>query len=277
MPPLVTVTQLYVYPVKSCAGLTLDRADIGARGIRHDREFLVTTPGGEFLTQREMPRLALVRPRLIEGGLELTGPNMPTIQVSVREGQRRSVTIWGDTVAANDQGDEVADWFSTQLDRACRLVHLPAESIRRVDPEYAVSPDNEVGFADAYPILVLSEESVEDLNSRLDQPLPMNRFRPNIVVRGWGSPYGEDTWSDIAIGDVQLRPVKACARCIIMTTDQSSGERGAEPLATLTGYRRIPRGVIFGQNAIPLTFGQVAIGNELVIVAGPQRAADSPM
>lgn len=273
MAPQVIVTQLYVYPVKSCAGVALESADVGARGIAHDREFLVVTPDGEFLTQREAPRLALVHPRLIDGGVHLAGPNMPPIQVHADVGRRTQVRIWRDTVAADDQGEEVADWFSTLLGRACRLVHFPTDVIRRVDPRYAVSPEDEVGFADGYPVLLLSEESVDDLNSRLDQALPMNRFRPNIVVRGWDSPYGEDTWSDIAIGDVQLRLVKACARCTITTTDQSTGQRGAEPLATLAQYRRVPRGVLFGQNGIPLQPGRIATGNEVVIESGPRRAA----
>lgn len=276
MPARVTVSQLYVYPVKSCAGVPLENADVGPRGIHHDREFLVVTPAGEFLTQREEPRLALVRPRLIDGGVQLDGPNVPTIRVHVQAGRRSHVQIWRDSVAADDQGDDVADWFSTVLGRACRLVHFPRDVIRRVDPHYAVSPNDEVGFADAYPMLVISEESLEDLNSRLAESLPMNRFRPNIVVRGWGSPYGEDIWSDITIGAVQLRLVKACARCIITTTDQSTGERGLEPLATLTNYRRIPRGVLFGQNGIPRSHGQIVIGNEVVIVSGPGRAAEIP-
>lgn len=270
--PRVTVTQLYVYPVKSCAGTALESAEIGPRGIAHDREFMVIDPAGDFLTQREVPRLALIQPRLEEGGVSLAAPNMPTLRVHKRAGATRPVSIWADRVTADDQGDEVADWLSTYLGQPCRLVGSSDQGVRPVSARYAVGPNDQVSFADGYPVLIVSEESLDDLNARLETPLPMNRFRPSIVVGGWGVPFGEDTWSEVTIGDVRARLVKACARCVITTTDQATAERAAEPLVTLARYRRISRGVIFGQNAIPVSFGRVRLGQVVGVVAGAQRA-----
>ena len=265
MPPDGSVvTGLFVYPVKSCAGTALRVAEVGARGIRHDREFMLVDAEGHFLTQRQLPRMALIRPARTADTLALSAPGMPRLDLTpCRGGERVHVTVWSDRVAAIDQGPVVADWLSTFLQTPCRLVRQADDAVRLVDREYATQPADEVSFADGYPLLLLSEESVCDLNARLDTRLPMNRFRPNVVVGGAGDPYVEDTWGRISIGEVTFSLVKACARCAITTTDQLTAMRGPEPLATLATYRRVARGVLFGQNLIHHTGGTLRVGDRV--------------
>jgi MOSC domain-containing protein len=262
------VTGLFLYPVKSCAGTPLHVAEIGPRGILHDREFMVTYPNGRFVTQRELPHLAQIRPTIAAATLAFAAPGMPTVTISPTDtGPRREVVVWRDTVIGVDQGALIADWLSTFLETPVRLVRMPADTVRAVDPQFAPRSSDQVGFADGYPLLLISEESLDDLNSRLSSPLPMNRFRPNVVVRGAGTPYAEDEWAELRIGDVRFNGVKTCARCAITTTDQVTAERGSEPLATLAGYRRIERGVLFGQNLVHAAPGRIAIGDRLTVCA----------
>ena len=260
------VTGLYFYPVKSCAGTPLQVAEIGPRGIVHDREFMLTYPDGRFVTQRELPRLALIQPNLSAESLAFVAPGMPPLAITPTDaGPRQAVVVWRDCVSAVDQGPEIADWLSTFVRTRVRLMRMPADTLRRVDPRFAPRPTDQVGFADGYPLLLISEESLEDLNSRLVEPLPMNRFRPNVVVRGASWPYAEDEWADLSIGAVRFDGVKTCARCAIPTTDQLTAERGVEPLATLAHYRRIERGVLFGQNLVHAERGRISVGDELTV------------
>jgi uncharacterized protein YcbX len=263
---VVMVTGLYCYPVKSCAATPLDRAELGPRGILHDREFMVVGPDHRFLTQRELPRLALIRPTRTAESLVLGAPGFSLLEHPVTDGPRYDVVVWRDTVAAVDQGDIVAEWFSEFLQTPVRLVRLACDVVRHVDPVFAKRATDQVGFADGYPLLLISEESLADLNARLATPLPMNSFRPNVVVRGWGTPYGEDTWAEVCIDTVRFDVVKACARCVTTTTDQATAERGIEPLATLAKYRRVPRGVLFGQNLLHAALGMISVGDRLNVL-----------
>jgi uncharacterized protein len=272
--PAARVTGLYVYPVKSCAGTPLAEADLGSRGILHDREFMLVSPAGEFLTQRELPRLALVRPSLEADTLALEAPGMARLRITPTDaGRRTEVAIWRDRVIAVDQGDLAADWFAGYLRAPTRLVRLPSDSVRPVDPQFAVRPTDQVGFADGFPLLLIAEESLADLNTRLAEPLPMNRFRPNVVVHGAGA-YAEDAWAEVRIGQVTCHVVKACARCATTTVDQHTAARGTEPLPTLARYRRVPRGVVFGQNLVHAAPGRLAVGDPLWVVA-PRYAEGS--
>ncbi|MBA3643101.1 MAG: MOSC domain-containing protein [Chloroflexia bacterium] len=261
----ITVTALNHYPIKSCAGTALTEAALGPRGILHDREFvLVEAATGTFLTQRELPPLALIRPTLTDGRLHLAAPEMPplTIPIATR-GDARDIVVWRDTCPAIDQGPESAAWFTAFLGLDCRLMRMAEDHQRQVDPAYAEIGD-QVGFADGFPVLLISEESLADLNSRLETPLPMNRFRPNVVVAGAGEPYQEDGWTRITIGEasgVAFRVVKSCARCAITTTDQATAARGKEPLRTLATYRKGERGVYFGQNLIHDAPGTLRLGD----------------
>jgi uncharacterized protein YcbX len=264
----IQVTALYSYPVKSCAATPLRVARLGPRGIEHDREFMVVDTRGRFITQREEPRLALVRPGRTETALALAAPGMPELRLEVHDGPRYEVVIWRDSVCAADQGDRVAEWLSSYLGRDCRLVRLPDDVVRPVDPAFATRPQDEVGLADGYPLLLTAEASLAELNSRLEEPLPMNRFRPNVVVGGAGLAYAEDSWAEIRIRNVTFRVVKACARCVITTTDQATAARGREPLATLATYRRVQRGVLFGQNLIHAGPGRIAVGDRVSVSRG---------
>ncbi|MBV9324741.1 MAG: MOSC domain-containing protein [Chloroflexi bacterium] len=270
----IVVSQLHMYPVKSCAGTPLEVACLDARGVVHDREFMVVDAAGDFLTQREAPRLALIVPSRSDDRLELGAPGMPPFRLApVTVGEATPVRVWRDHVAAVDQGELIAEWLGDFLRLSCRLVRQADNAIRHVDPEYATKPDDQVGFADGYPLLLLSEESLADLNRRLTEPLPMNRFRPNVVVRGSGEPYAEDCWSRIRIGEVECSVVKACARCVTTTTDQLTAERKAEPLVTLATYRRVPRGVLFGQNLIHHAPGVLRVGNTVHVLARRRNVA----
>ena len=275
---MMRVTALNVYPVKSCAATPLEVAELDARGIRGDREFMLVDAQRRFLTQREQPRLALIVPRRTDSTLTLSAPGMPPLSLEPVDEPRYTAQIWRDSVVAADQGDRVADWLSTYLGQAVRLVRLPVDTVRRDDPDVASRPDAQVSLADAFPVLLISEESLADLNTRLEQPLPMNRFRPNVVVSGAGVPYAEDTWAEVQIGELAFSVVKACARCVTTTTNQLTAERGHEPLATLATYRRVARGVLFGQNLIHAAPGRIAVGDPLRVCrpAQPPRFLPTP-
>jgi len=255
VPLEAAIAALFVYPVKSCAGIEIASAEITERGFAHDREWMIVDSGGRFLSQREVPALALIATALSPGGLELTAAgDATTIAIPFGyAGPRRTVTVWRDTLPAIDQGDEPAAWLSQRLERDVRLVRFDPGVRRLCNREYAGESGAHTGFADAYPLLVLSQPSLADLNARLARPLPLNRFRPNILLSGC-DPYDEDHIDEIVAGAVRMKLVKPCTRCQITTTDQHTGERGAEPLATLATYRVNPRleGVTFGVNAILL-------------------------
>lgn len=257
----ITISSLIYYPIKACRGFEVESATVERMGLQHDRRMMVTTPDGHFLTQREYPRLALVTPKLENGALELSAPHYDSLRLGIQtSGTPVSVEIWKSKgVQAVDQGNEAAQWFSDWLGTNVRLVHFADGYKRIVNEEYAVNGDDHTGFADGYPILLASEEGLADLNSRLESPVPMNRFRPNVVVRGCG-PFEEDAWNRIQAGDVVLAVVKPCARCEVTTIDKETLERNKEPLKTLGKYRKQKLGAIFGQNVIPLSEGQLHVG-----------------
>jgi len=265
---MLTVTSLIYYPIKACRGFEVGSAKIERMGLEYDRRMMVVTPQGQFLTQREHPRLALVTPTLQGDQLELSAPGFDTVRLFIqKQGTPVAVNIWkSHGVQAIDQGEEAAKWFSEWLGAPVRLVHLAAGYIRRINEKYAVHADDHTAFADGYPILLASEDSLNDLNARLSTPVPMNRFRPNLVVRG-EAPFAEDGWKRIRIGSVELAIVKPCARCVVTTIDKETLERSPEPLRTLSTYRRGPRGVLFGMNAIPLTEGYVTTDMPVEILA----------
>lgn len=262
------VSELNCYPVKGCRGTALLEARVGARGIVGDRTFMLVDDDGCFITQRSYPRMALIEPRLTDDSLSLSAPDMDALSIPVlRHGERRQVVVWRDGCEAIDQGDAAAEWASSFLGTSCRLVRMADDFVRRVDPEYAVTDRDQVGFADGYPFLLTTEESLADLNARMAAPLPMNRFRPSIVVVG-SEPYAEDGWHRIRIGAIVFSVVKPCARCEVTTTDQSTAERGREPLRTLATYRRVQgKGVMFGQNLIHDSTGVIRVGDAVELLA----------
>lgn len=259
------IAALNVYPVKSCRGIARARATAAARGLaletgRHavaDREWMIVDDRGAFVTQRQQPRLALLVPRLDDDALELSTPGRAPLHVALApaRGPTREVAIWNDRVEAHDAGDEAARWLASFLGAPARLVRFDLTRERRCNPAYAGDSGAHTAFADGYPLLVIGEASLADLNARLaakgSPALPMNRFRPNVVVAGL-EPYDEDHLDTIAADGVVLKLVKPCTRCQIPTTDQQTAVRGVEPLATLAEYRldRKLDGVAFGMNAI---------------------------
>ncbi|MGH9885243.1 MAG: MOSC domain-containing protein [bacterium] len=253
---------MFFYPVKSCRGISLDAASLDRRGIVDDRRLMIVDDWARFISQRSHPRLALVAPRLHDGCVTLAAPGMPPLSVPVvRQGATRTVVVWNDECEAVDQGREASEWLSTYLEARVDLVRMDDRFIRPVDSQYAVRKTDEVSFADAYPLLVISEESLEDLNARLAEPVPMNRFRPNIVVRGGGA-FAEDHWRRVRFGEVNAAIVKPCARCSTTTVDQDTAARGKEPLRTLATYRHDPeRDVLFGQNVIHAAPGTIRVGD----------------
>lgn len=270
------VSSIVVYPVKSARGVNLTSAVVTPTGLEHDRRWMVVDDDGRFLTQREEPRLCRVVPSLDEHGLSLSAPGMQSVrawppQAGARlDRARRTVRVWGDSVAAELAPQRVSEWLSDYLGASYHLAYMAADTVRRVDPDYA-GPADRVGFADAFPFLIIGQASLDDLNARLVErghdALPMNRFRPNLVVDGCPA-YAEDGWRAVRIGAIGFRVLKPCARCVITTTDQATGVTSREPLATLATYRRVGSGVMFGQNACHDATGSLAVGDEVVQAAG---------
>ncbi|HEY7472510.1 MAG TPA: MOSC N-terminal beta barrel domain-containing protein [Gemmatimonadota bacterium] len=255
-----TVAGLFVYPVKSCGGTAVDRTEVDAFGFRDDRRWMIVDERGDFLTQRTEPLLATIRVGLDAGRLSFRSPGRRELVVEAepRNGVPERVTVWRDTVDAVAV-DEAADaWVSSVLGRPARLVWMPPDS-RRPAKRDPGDVDPRISFADAYPFLVLSRESLDELNARLETPLPMNRFRPNIVFEGAGA-FAEDRWSRFRIGAVEFDAAGACARCATTTTDQENGARGVEPLRTLATFRRRGNEAIFGQNAVHRGRGEIRVG-----------------
>jgi uncharacterized protein len=259
-PSTVTLSGMYVYPIKSCAGISLQSADLSATGLRHDRRWMLVDETGEFMSQRAHPRMALISVRFAPERLIVSAPDMDELEISLcrQTGDSIVVRVWGDTNRGALVSEEADRWFSEFLEFPCRLVGKPDDP-RLVDSSFAESGD-QVSFADGFAFLLISEASLGDLNGRLEDPLPMNRFRPNFVVRGCG-PYAEDGWSRLRIGSVPFRVAEPCPRCAITTVDQETGIRGKEPLRTLATYRKSEGEVFFGRNLIHDTLGTVCVGD----------------
>jgi uncharacterized protein len=261
------IAALIVYPVKSCRGIAVDQAAVTVRGLQRDREWLIVDSDGRFITQREVPQLALIVPSVTDAALRLDAPGMSSMEVAHdATGASKVVTIFRDTLSAIDQGDAVARWLSAFLQQAVRLVRFDASVRRYCNKTYAGETGAHTAFADGFPVLVIGDASLADLNARLPSPLPMNRFRPNIVVSGIDA-YDEDHIETITCGQVSLTLVKPCVRCQITTTDQATASVGVEPLPTLGTYRRSDSlgGVTFGMNAIVARgYGaRIAVGDSL--------------
>jgi len=271
---MIAVASLHLYPVKSCRGIQVPEAHLTAAGLEHDREWMIVAPEGRFVTQREVPRLALIATELDRDALTLAAPGAGRLVVSLElSADVRQVTVWGDRCPAFDQGESAARWLTELLGRPLRLVRFDPSHRRLSDSTWTGGVEAPNRFSDGYPLLAISRASLDDLNARLPVPLPMDRFRPNLVLEGL-PPYGEDAIGDLVAGDVRLRRVKPCTRCAITTTNQATAEvEGDEPLRTLKSYRwdKALRGVTFGQNLI------VVAGAGAHLHAGLElRAAASP-
>ena len=251
-----TLAAVNVYPVKSAGGFPAERWELDEFGLRYDRRWAVIDSGGVVLTQRDCATMALVRTGIAAGELRLEAPGMPrlTLPLAGCGGSRLPVRIWGDTCEAERCAPAADAWWSALLGESSHMVRMPDESVRPAG-------DARVAFSDAFPFLILSQASLDALNARLERPLPMNRFRPNLVIGGV-EPHAEDRWESVRIGTEEFVLERPCVRCVVTTIDQATAARGTEPLRTLAGYRRNSRGgVEFGRNAIHRTRGNVAVGD----------------
>ncbi|MFF2213560.1 MOSC domain-containing protein [Streptomyces antibioticus] len=265
---------IHIHPVKAFRGQSLREVVVEPWGPAGDRRWALIDDGGRVVTQRQQPRLALAAAELLpDGGLRLSAPGLEPLTVPVPEpGDTVSMEIFRDKVEGVPAGEAADAWCSTYLGAEVRLLHLDDPATRRpVDPEYA-RPGETVSFADGYPLLAVSAASLDALNSLIaagdhagEGPLPMNRFRPNVVVDGT-EPWAEDDWTRVEIGEVAFRVAKMCGRCVVTTTDQGTAARGKEPLHSLGRHRRIGGKLVFGQNLVPLNRGTIRVGDAVRVV-----------
>ncbi len=262
------IAELAVYPVKSLRGISLPRMTFDAFGPAGDRRYVVVDRKGRFVTQRDYSKMALVQVAVCGDALNFSAPSMPAFALTPRiasDTLRRDVIVWRDTVSASDMGDEVASWLSSYLGTEVRLCFMPEDSVRAVDPQYGRAGDR-VSFADGFPVLLIGAASLEALNHALPQPITSARFRPNIVVAG-AEPYAEDSWRRIRVGAIEFDVVKPCSRCVIPSIDLDTAQRQAVVAQTLARLRRRDNAVYFGQNLIARGCGEIAVGDEVVVLA----------
>jgi uncharacterized protein YcbX len=278
----MNISEINIYPIKSLRGISIESALVEKRGLQYDRRWMLTDKDGFFMTQREFPKMATLAVAIENGELrvENAGHGLMSIPFEPDLGERQKVTVWQSVCDAEVYRGEVSEWFSDVLGTNCQLVFMPENTKRNVNSRFDRGGDI-VSFADGYPLLVIGEASLSDLNSRLETPLLTNRFRPNIVVRG-SEPYAEDNWQQIQVGEAFFRGTKPCARCVMTTVDQQNGEfDGKEPLRTLATYRLAKmvmperletlglteNAVLFGQNLIAETPGAtISVGDELTVL-----------
>ena len=258
------VSELYIYPIKSLGGISLDTAEITEKGFKYDRRWLLIDKNNRFLSQRELSVMALLKVSITTNGLLVThSPSSDNILIPFlpQTNQYCRVTIWDDTCNAVYVSADTDKWFTKKLGVKCRLVYMPDDYKRQVDEKYA--PEGFVtSFSDAYPFLIVGQSSLDDLNSRLADQLPINRFRPNIVFTG-GKPFEEDIIDHFVINHINFYGVKLSARCILTTIDQITTVKAKEPLKTLTKYRRRGNDVFFGQNLIHTGHGFISVGDDI--------------
>ncbi len=274
------VSEINIYPVKSLKGITVIEAEVEPRGLRSDRRWLIVDKDGKFLTQRGLPKMATIGVAVSGNGLDVRADGFLPLRVDPIEGERVTALVWNSTSEAVAYDIETNEWFSDVLGKKVTLLYMPDAAGRPVNPRFDRGGEM-VSFADGYPLMLLGEASLAELNSRLERPLPMNRFRPNLVVSG-SKAFAEDDWKTIRIGEAVFRSTKPCERCTITTVDQSRGEfDGKEPLRTLTTFRSArevmperldalgvdPTAVLFGQNLIADTPGAVVrVGDRVDIL-----------
>ena len=260
----------FLYPVKSMRAVQVDAVELDDLGVVGDRRWLVVDANGRFITQREVTAMVRLQPALRPGGLSIDdGAKVLEVASPSAAAPRRTITIWRDTFEALDAGDEAAQWLSSRLGQPCRLVAFAADVRRVVDEKYALGA--QTSFTDAYPLLIVNEASLDALNATLPSPIPMDRFRPNLVVRA-SDAWVEDGWSKLRVGSVPFDGVKPCARCVAITTDQHSGERPAAqaPLAQLAKLHTLKvgdgQGAIFGMNLVHRARGTIRVGAAVEIL-----------
>ncbi|MBN1302113.1 MAG: MOSC domain-containing protein [Melioribacteraceae bacterium] len=264
-----SLSEIYIYPVKSLGGISLLEAEVTDKGLKHDRRFMLVDNEGKFLSQRRIPEMSLLQCGISGSQLEIFHKHLKDKQIVisltdnfVRSGKFLDVFMWNETIKVYECSLAISRWFSDILNVECRLVYMPDNSLRPVDRKYAHKNEN-TSLSDGYPFLIIGQESLNLLNSKLDKKVSVNRFRPNFVFTG-GNPHDEDKWEQFKIKDITFRPVKPCARCSITTVNQDTAELGNEPLKTLSFYRRSENNkVLFGMNLLHEGRGVVVAGDTL--------------
>ena len=264
---MLKLSEIFIYPVKSLGGISLQSSEVEERGLKYDRRFLLVDENAEFITQRDYPQMALLKLSLTENAFKVINiKNNSDIIIPIESTSDESikVKIWDDFCNAVVVNKHLDVWFSNAINKKCSLVYMPDTEKRVVEKKY-IDDDHIVSFADAYPFLIIGQASLDDLNSRLQTPLPMNRFRTNFVFTG-GNPYEEDDWKDFKIGNAEFKAVKPCARCVITTTDQQTAIRNDEPLKTLSTYRKIENKVMFGMNVICKKASPISVNDSIALI-----------
>ncbi len=263
---MITLSQLAIYPIKSTAQISLNNVYAGPFGLHMDRRWMLVDNNGMMLTQRTLPRMCLISSIIQNNQLIISAPNMPSITLNPGNEDQQSVkvTVWRDICQAYDYGDEIADWFSDFLATPARLVYFPDKENRPVDPDYA-NPGDITAFSDGFPYLLIGQASLDNLNDRLDKPIEMKRFRPNLVISG-AEAFAEDNWKKIRIGNLIFRLVKPCSRCPIPNINPDTAEKSPEILKTLADFRKRDNKVFFGQNLIAEDCGELKMGMTVEII-----------
>ena len=262
------VSQINIYPIKSLGGIDLSEAKVEVSGFEFDRNWMLVDQNGKFLSQRKHPQMALLQVEIQENSLLVYHKSKPWEKIEIAYGEKSGKslksTIWDDSLHALHVADAVDRWFSERLNMDCSLVKLDRNNKRFIDKIYQVNNEY-VSFADGMPYLIIGQASLDSLNSRLDKPLPMSRFRPNLVFSG-DTPFIEDDWSYFQIGEVKFKVTKPCARCVMTTIDQETGTKGTEPLQTLSEFRKVDGKILFGQNLIALNQGCISVGDKINLI-----------
>ncbi len=260
----IKVTQLRIYPIKSLPGISLDSVNVLPKGFEYDRRFMLVDEDGVAITQRTHPVLALFNVSIENDRISVAKNNdSVTIPISPLTGTEFAAKIWNDTVTTVEPDSHLSGWFSKHVGVKCKLVFFPESNPRPVDSRYGKN-GNHVSLADAYPVLIIGQSSLDELNRRLDAPVGMNRFRPNIVFSG-GEPFEEDRWSDFRVGQGAFKAVKSCDRCVLITINPETGEKGTEPLRTLATFRKQDNKVLFGQNVLIVNTSRINVGDEIFV------------
>ena len=274
----MNLSEINIYPIKSLGGISLNDSIAEEKGLQFDRRWMLVDENGKFFTQREFPKMATLKVSLISESLQIADENNSiTVPFEPTSNNKIKVQIWQSKCDAVAYDETVNSWFSDALNTNCRLVLMPEESKRKVNPYYAIRKFQDiVSFADGYPVLLIGENSLNDLNEKLANPIPMNRFRPNLVVKG-SDAFAEDNWKKIKVGEAIFHLVKPCARCVMTTTNQETGiSDGKDPLKTLAKYRLKKsvsgQKISFGQNLIAENFGaKVRLGDKIEILETRKR------
>jgi len=264
---LLTLSEINVYPIKSLGGISLQSSVVEERGLKYDRRWVLVDETNKFFTQRDFPEMALIKVEIEKDGLKLQHKtkNVEPLLVPLEfdHSKKNKVVIWNDTVDGVFYNNQIDDWFSNIIGIKCHLVKMSETTKREVDTTYA--KDKIVSFADGFPFLIIGQASLDDLNSKMEIPLPMNRFRTNFVFKG-GKPFEEDEWKNFKIGEVLFEVVKPCARCVITTTNQETAERLHEPLLTLSKFRKVENKVMFGMNLVCHLTGKIRVRQQIELL-----------